>query len=187
MPNPRLAARYAKSLFDLVVEKNTLDETLNDMQLLSRICHQNHDFVNMLRSPIINTDKKHQILLLILEGKINVITQAFVNLLATKGRESYLPEIADAFVTQYKELKKIKTLRLTTAVAVNDNVKEAIRSKVAGSMTGNSIELETETDPALIGGFVLEMDDKLFDASIRRELHEIKSSFMDNDYVSNIR
>ena len=187
MPNPRLASRYAKSLFDLVVEKNTLEDTLKDMQLLGSICHQSRDFENMLRSPIIKADKKQHVLDAILKDNIHPYTKAFVKLLVSKGREGNLPEIAQAFVMQYKEKMKIKTVKLTTAVPVTDNIKNAIRTKVAGGLSEYSIELNAAVDPELIGGFVLEMEDRLFDASVRRELNDIKAKFLDNSYVSNIR
>ena len=61
MQNPRLAARYAKSLLDLAVEQNQLETTLADMQLLENICRQSREFTVMLRSPVIQADKKHAI------------------------------------------------------------------------------------------------------------------------------
>ena len=186
MQNPRLASRYAKSLFDLVVEKNSLEDTLKDMQLLISICNQNADFIAMLRSPIIKADKKEHIIEMILKGQVHSITLAFMRLLVSKGRETNLPEIAAAFVTQYKEMKKIKTVRLTTAVPVNENVKVSILAKITAGLQGGTVELATDVNPELIGGFVLEMEDKLFDASVRRELNNVKAKFMDYSYVSSL-
>jgi F-type H+-transporting ATPase subunit delta len=187
MPNPRLASRYAKSLFDLATEKNTVEDTLKDMQLLGAICHKSRDFENMLRSPIIKADKKMHIADAVLKNNIHTLTHAFVNLLINKGRESNLPEIADAFITRYKEVKNIKTLKLTTAIQLDAGLQEAIRSKVAGEMAGSTIELKAEVAPELIGGFMLEMEDKLFDASVLRDLNDIKKELIDTSYVSNMR
>lgn len=186
MQNPRLASRYAKSLLDLAIEQNSLDATLKDVQLLDSICHQSRDFANMLRSPIIKADKKHAIINAVVNGGIGKITQAFINLLVNKGREIYLPEIAHAFIAQYKEMHNIKTVKLTTAVTVDDNIKEAIRQKVASGLPDSKVELHTHVDPELIGGFVLEMEDKLFDASVRRDLHDIRAQLLDNSYVSSL-
>ncbi len=187
MPNPRLAARYAKSLLDLVVEQNSLDTTLADMQLLDRICRTSLDFTNMLRSPIIHADKKHQIMTAVLGKSIHEISLAFMTLLVNKGRESNLPEIASAFIQQYNVMKLIKTVKLTTAVAVDENVKTNILNKVLGGMPNNTVELETVVDETLIGGFVLEMEDKLFDASVRKNLHDFKNAVLDNSYMSQLR
>jgi F-type H+-transporting ATPase subunit delta len=187
MQNPRLATRYAKSLFGLAVEKNSLEDTLADMHMLSSICHKSRDFENMLRSPVIKADKKLHIVDAILKNSIHTLSHAFVNLLINKGREAYLPEISQAFITQYKTTKKIKTLKLSTAVAVDAELKNAIRDRVAADMKEHAIELETAVNPELIGGFVLEMEDKLFDASVRRDLHDIRRELIDTSYVSNLR
>lgn len=185
MPNPRLASRYAKSLLDLAIEQNTLDATLKDVQLLEAT-GKNREFANMLRSPIIKGDKKQEILKAIFGSNLGQLTQAFVNLLVSKGREANLPEIATAFISQYKAMKNIKTVKLITASPVSDVVKESIRKKVVASMPDAQVELVEEVDASLIGGFVLQMDDKLFDASIRRDLNDVKSQFLRNIYVSQL-
>ncbi len=187
MQNPRLAARYAKSLLDLAVERNGLDTTLKDVQLLDDICRRSPDFANMLRSPVIKAGKKLQIIDAVLGAGISTLTKGFISLLVNKGREASLPEIASAFISQYKELKKIKTVRLTTAAAVSDPVKETILTRVASGLPEYTVDLSADVNPDLIGGFVLEMEDKLFDASVRKELNDIRAQFLDNAYVSELR
>ncbi len=187
MQNPRLASRYAKSLLDLAVEQNLLDTTLADMQLIDLVCSQSRDFGNVLRSPIINPDKKQAIIDAVIGNKLSALSKSFVNLLINKGREANLAEIAKAFISQYKELKNIRTIKLTTAVPVTDHLREAIRSKAVASLKNDQIELQEDVNPDLIGGFVLEVDDKLFDASIRRDLNDVKEQFRKNIYVSEIR
>ena len=107
MPNPRLATRYAKALIDLAIEKGKLEEVYADMQWLQSVCKTNRDFVNVLRSPIIKGDVKKKIIEAVTTGRINEITNAFIRLIITKGRESNLPEISSAFVAAYKEKKNI--------------------------------------------------------------------------------
>lgn len=188
MKNPRLASRYAKSLLDLATEQSQLDAVLQDMRYLAALTKESRDFTNMLRSPIIKADKKHHILAAVFgSDRISKLTSAFIKLLINKGREAYLPEITSSFILQYKELKHIKTLKLTSAAALNENVKQAIVAKVAQQLQNNQIELEEKINPELLGGFVLEMDDKLFDASIRRDLNDVKHQFSKNIYISQIR
>jgi len=187
MQNPRLAARYAKSLLDLAQEQNSLEATLNDVKILDNVSQESRDFTNMLKSPIINADKKQDILNALFGSRLSPLTQAFVKLLVSKGRESNLPEITAAFIQQYKEMKNIKMVKLTTAAPLNDTVKNAILNKVTASLQNSSVELKEMVNPDLIGGFVLEMDDKLFDASIRRDLNDVKNQFLKNIYVSEIR
>ncbi len=186
MRNPRLATRYAKSLLDLTIEKNSLDDTLGDMKLIDTVCCGNPDFVNMLCSPIISSTKKVSILNAIFKTRINEISFGFINLLVTKGRESNLPEIAGAFISQYNELKHIKLVKLKTATPLDEATKKAILSKVATFLPNDTINLSSEVDESLIGGFVLQVEDKLFDASVKKSLADIKSKIVDYSYVSKI-
>ena len=187
MHNPRLASRYAKSLLDLAIEKGQLETVYADMQWLQAVCKQSRDFVNLLRSPIISSDKKVKIAEAVTTGKISELTAAFNRLLITKHRESNLPEITSAFIALYKAHKKIYTLQLTTAAPVSEAVKEAIIAQVKKTSDMQQIELEVSVDESLIGGFVLQAGDKLVDASIAYDLRQIARQFDNNDFIYKVR
>ena len=187
MPNPRLASRYAKSLVDLSIEKGQLEQVYADMQWLQSVCKSNRDFVNVLKSPVITGDKKIKILGAVSGDKFSQITTAFNRLLVTKGRESNIPEIANAFIAQYKEYKKIYTLKLTTAAPLSKEVKNAIIEQVKKTGGYENIELEEKVDKNIIGGFVLQVGDKLVDASISYDLKAIARQFENNDFIYKIR
>jgi len=187
MPNPRLAARYAKSLIDLSTEKGQLEKVYADMQFLQAVCKSSREFVVVLRSPVIKADKKNNILTAITSGKISELTAGFNRLLVLKGRESDLPEIADAFIYQYNSIKGIHKVKITTAVAVGEDLKNGIIDRVKSNAGLEKVELETSTDESLIGGFVLEFNNNLVDASVLRDLKDIKKQFESNVYVHNIR
>ncbi|HXD78849.1 MAG TPA: ATP synthase F1 subunit delta [Puia sp.] len=186
-PNPRLAARYAKSILDLAIERGQLDKVYADMVYLRDLCRASRDLVNVLRSPVIKTDKKRSILDKILEGKVSPLTTIFTHLLTAKEREAWLPEIAAAFVEQYKTHEGIQTVKLTTAVALGQDVRQAIIDKVKTDRQVPKIELNAEVDPALIGGFVLEIGDELIDASVAYDLAKIRQQFRRNDFIYKIR
>ena len=184
MPNPRLASRYAKSLMDIAVEQNSVETVLNDLKALDGVIHQSRDFAVLLRSPVAKADKKLAVMNAIFGSHISALTMSFITLMTHKGREEYLQEIVQSFIEQYNEMKHIKVVKLTTASPVNDKVKDAILGKVAHALKGSTIDLRTEVKPELIGGFVLEVEDKLFDASVRRDLNDIKATLLDNSYIS---
>jgi F-type H+-transporting ATPase subunit delta len=186
MQNPRLAARYAKSLLDLAVEQNQLDAVYADMKWLQQVNKSNPDFVNMLRSPIISSDKKDKIIDAIIGSSVSKITMLFTNLLTQKTRESNLPEIVTAFIEQYNKLKNIQTVKLTTATPVSEELKNSIVAKVRSAVS-TAVEIETSVKEELIGGFKLEVAGTLIDASIQRDLNDIKKQFLNNEYVHNIR
>ena len=188
MPNPRLAARYAKSLVDLSTERNQLEVVYTDMRFLHQVTKASRDFVNLLRSPVVNADKKHGIIDTITKGRISELTAAFIKLLVNKGRESDMPEIIHAFIEQYNAIKGIHKVKLTTATAISDDLKNAIVSKVKREAKLENVELEEKIDDALIGGFVLEYNNNLVDASVLRDLKDISKQFKErNVFVQNIR
>ena len=187
MSNPRLAARYAKSLVDLSTEQNQLEAVYTDMKFFKAVFKSNPDFAALFESPIIKSDKKGKIVAAIVTGRVGTLTIAFINLLINKGREGYMPEIAEAFIDQYNELKGIRKVKLTTAIAVSETIQQSIVDKVKKAPGINSIELETTIRQELIGGFILETGGQLIDASILRDLNDVKRQFLNNDYVSKLK
>jgi len=187
MLNPRLASRYARALLDLAVEKDQLEQVYADMQVLKQICKGNRDFVNLLRSPVIKADAKKKIIEAVTKGKVSALTAAFNALLTGKGRESNLPEIITAFISQYKEYKNIHIVKLTTVFPLSAGLREEIIARVKKAGDFHTIELEEKVDEDLIGGFVLQVGDKLIDASISYDLYTIARQFENNDFIYKIR
>ena len=187
MPSPRLAARYAKSLIDLSLEKGQLEMVYADMQWLQELCRMSPEFVNMLRSPVIKADKKQKIMQAVTSGKVGEITAGFNRLLVSKNRESILPEIITAFITAYKQHKNIKVVTLATASPVSDAIKEAIIGQVKKTAGYENIELNVSVKKELIGGFVLQTGDQLMDASVANDLKYIARQFENNDFIYRLR
>jgi F-type H+-transporting ATPase subunit delta len=187
MPNPRLASRYAKALIQLAIERGELETVFADMQWLQSVCKSNPDFVNVLRSPIIKGDQKNKIITAVTTGRISELTASFNKLLINKTRESDLPEIAVAFIQQYKEHKNIHTVKLTTSSPVSEAMKNEIMNRIRSTSNMQNIELETSVNEELIGGFVLQAGDKLVDASVAYDLKQISRQFENNDFIYKIR
>lgn len=187
MHNPRLATRYAKSLIDLSLERGELNAVYKDMQFLQSVTRSNRDFVAVLRSPVISPDKKQAIIGAVTKERIGTLASSFINLLIRKGREPNLPEIIAAFIEQYNRHEQIVTVKLTTATPVSEAVKQEIVDKVKSQSNMKTIELTTEVNEELIGGFVLQMGDQLVDASIAYDLNNIRKQFLNNDFIYKIR
>lgn len=174
----RIAGRYAKSLLDLAREQNKLDRVLEDVKSF-QAASKNRDFYLLLKSPIVNARKKLSILDALFKDKYDEMTMAFLRILVNKGREPYLPEVAEEFITQYKKIKHISTVKVTTAKPMTAAAMEALKAKLTASdATAQSVEIETAVNPELIGGFILELDDKIYDASVAQKLEEVKRSLL---------
>jgi F-type H+-transporting ATPase subunit delta len=182
MRETRVASRYAKSLITLAVEKNQLEQVYKDMQLVSEITSGNKELQLLLKSPIVKADKKKAILNKILAGNVSEMTSAFVNIIASKGREYLLMDIAYAFVEQYKKLKGIITAELTTAVQLPEELKKKILALV--NPKNQPVEVVENINKDIIGGFIVRVDDKQVDASVQRKIAELKQEFNKNPYIA---
>lgn len=168
-----VASRYAKSLIDLATEKGQLDAVYADMIQVKSVCDNSHDFMLFLNSPIIKADKKISTLKSVFEGKLNPITSAFLTIVASKRRESVIPQMAAAFIEQYKEQKNILTAVVTSANGLDAATKQKALDLLKTQLKGE-IELIEKTDANLIGGFILKVGDKQVDKSVSRQLSNLK-------------
>jgi F-type H+-transporting ATPase subunit delta len=152
------------------------------MKVILEMCKTNHDFAVFLKSPVVKTDKKQAVLKQIFSGKLNKVSEDFVQLIASHKREMYLVEIATEFINQYKEKKKILTAVVTTANGIDEATRKKIMELVKGSGSGEVV-LEEKIDKSIIGGVIIRIGDKQIDASISRKLSELKQTFKENPFI----
>jgi len=177
MTNQQVATRYAKSLLDLSLERNELAAIKGDVDSLIEM-GSNRDLALVLQSPVINATKKKAIFADLLDkAGAQELTKTFVSTLIGKGREADLLGILDAFDEQYKSLNKITTVYVTSATALDADSLNAIKAQLkAAGKTEAEIELHTRVDPSILGGFILEFDGKVYDASVAHKLNAIKKT-----------
>jgi F-type H+-transporting ATPase subunit delta len=187
MANPKLATRYAKSLIDLSIELGQLEQVYKDILYLMSVFQSSKELVNFLNNPVITSDQKLQVVKALDSERTGDVTKSFNRLLIKKGRESYLPEIAEAFIEQYKEYKGIYTVTLTTAIPASDDVKNAIINKIKQDGHMKEVELICVVQESIIGGFILEGKGKIIDASVAYDLTKIKNRFLTNEFIYRFR
>ncbi len=182
MKERKIAFRYAKALFDYAVEEMILEKVNADMETVGNVCKQNRELRLVLQSPIIRKDKKLGILREIFKNHLNQVTMTYLQIIARKSRESYIPDIAISFSELYKVHHNIKTAYLRTAVTVDESVRKRVIAFLE-KRTKAHIQLIEEIDTNLIGGFVIKLDDRQYDASILRQLKRLKGEFDVNIYL----
>lgn len=187
MQNLRLAAVYAKSLVDLAQEYNQLEQVYKDVVFLREVFKASKDFKNIVSSPILAADKKWKIIAPVIEGNISELTSRFIHLLIKKDREENLQQILDAVKDRYNKINNIYEVKLTTASEISQATRQQFIDKLKTETNFSNIQLQTKIDPDIVGGFILEYQDKLVDASIKRDLNDVKKQFKTNHFESNIR
>lgn len=174
MSENKAASRYAKSLIDLATEQNSLEAIKNDMVLIEQVISQNIELETILQNPVITLDKKFAILDGIFGKNVSAITKSYLKLVVSKGRSAILFDTTKAFIRQYNEIKGIVTAEVTSAIALTDANKEEIIAVVKREIGAKEVTIKEKVNEKLIGGFILKVGDKQFDASIAGSLHKLK-------------
>ena len=177
MGSSRIAERYAKSLIELAQEQGKLDRIMSDVEhFLSAT--KVRDFALLLKSPIVNSLKKAAIFKALFGDKFDEMTFTFLNIVLRKGREINLPDIATEFVSQYNKINQISEVTVRTATELTDDQLSQLKAKIKESgLTLENIDLHTKIDPSILGGFIIEIGDNRYDASVKHKLEEMRKAF----------
>lgn len=176
MNDSKISVRYALALFESALEKGVLEEVRKDMLQLLELSKL-EGFQYFLRSPVMKESEKRKLMNDMLENKAHVLTKGLLNLVLKNSRELFIPGIARNFEELYKKHKGIKSAVLISASAMDDTMREKI-GKILEDTLNASIELSTEEKNALIGGFVIRIDNQQYDASVANKLKTIKKQLL---------
>jgi len=176
MNESKISVRYSRALFELAIEKNILDKVCQDMEFISEICKL-PEAKELLASPVIKPSHKGDILNKIFENEVDKTTLSLIDLVVKNGRANFIPAIARVFITETQKYKGITKSTLTTAAPIDSKVKQQIIDMIS-AVFKTKVELEENIDSALIGGFILRVDDNYIDASVRNKLRKIKKELV---------
>lgn len=181
----RIASRYAKSLIDLSIEKNSLEMVKDDMVLLNKTCEENKDLVLLLKNPIVNAGVKSNVLKGIFGNKVQDLTMAFFDIVVRKSREMFLQDVAKAFVAQYNDFKNIVSAEVTTTFQLTADLRKEV-TKVVEEISGKSVDLVEKIDASIVGGFIIKVGDKQIDDSVSSKLNTLRRDLTTNHYIKQI-
>jgi F-type H+-transporting ATPase subunit delta len=172
MPRPASARRYAQAVFQLAVEFDELERWLDDLTILadSVISSQFLDFMSQPRVP---TAAKLEVIRESLGDSVGRLAVNLISLLATRNIADILPEIAD----QYRELldshQGIERAEVVSAVPLTDSQHHRAVDVLEG-LSGHEVRLSTRVDPALLGGIIMRIGDRVVDGSTRSKLQAMR-------------
>ncbi len=173
-----LSFRYAKALFSLALEKGQEEQVYENMKMLSDNFLKEDKLEAALVNPLLSAVGKEK--LLITAGGIRVcdLYVRFIRLVLAHQRESFLPFFANSYIELYRKEKKITRVRFTTAVPTDKTIEEHLKKRLHDE-TGYTIEFSGQVDPALIGGFQLQIGNYRLDTSYAARLRDIRSLLLE--------
>ena len=167
-----ISVRYARALLKSATEAKIEDAVYTEMQQLAKSYVEVPQLRFTIDNPMLSKDKKEALLLTAVGEKPSDLTKTFIQLVLREDRERVMQFIANSYVTLYRQQKNVIRGRLITAAAVTPATEQKMRQMVEGKTNG-TVEFESEVDPDIIGGFILEYDTYRMDASVKTKLNSI--------------
>ena len=169
-----ISDRYGSALYDLASEKKCIDEILNDFDTVEKIMKESSDLRNVIKSPLVNSEEKLNILLKIFAGfNFNILTTTFLKVLDNNKRISNLSTI----ILQFKKINSEKrgdiAADVTSANELSEDEKNNITNQLKNTL-GQKLSLNFDVDKDIIGGLIVKVGSKMIDTSIANKINKLK-------------
>ena len=167
-----ISTRYARALLRTATDAKLEDQVYHDMMTVAQSYIEVPQLRHTIAGPMLPKEKKQALLEAAAGEKAAELTRSFISLVLKEDRETVMQFIANSYVTLYRKQKNLIRGKLTTAARVSAQTEQKMRQLVEKNTQG-TVEFETEIDPDIIGGFILEYDTYRMDASVKTKLNSI--------------
>ena len=167
-----ISVRYARALLKSATDAGLDTQVYQEMMTMAKSFVDVPALRQTIDNPMLSKDKKEALLVTAAGEKPSTLTKAFIALVLKEDRENVIQFMANSYVTLYRKQKNVIRGKLTTAARVSVETEQKMRRMVE-SKTNGTVEFETEVNPDIIGGFILEYDTFRMDASVKSKLNNI--------------
>ena len=171
----RAAIRYAKAILETAVSSGKAGQVNDDMKSIITAVNSSADLREFLASPIIKSDLKMKALSEVF-GSVQAETKSLFRLLQENKRFEILVAIATQYNAQFDEMNGVEVAKVTTAFPITADLEAKILTKAA-TISSKKLTIQNTVDPSIIGGFILRIGDKQYNASVSNRLQELKREF----------
>lgn len=175
MAGTRAAIRYAKAVLSLASDQNAAEAVNNDMKLIATTIEDNAELSQVLKSAVVKSEVKKAALTQIFPNTNSISSEVF-NLLMSNKRIDILGDVASTYNQLFDELNGKQKAQVSTAFPMTNDLEIKVLAKVK-ELTSKAVELENIVDESILGGFILRVGDKQYDASVSNKLNKLKREF----------
>ena len=168
-----LAREYGEGLYALCAEENLTGDMLSEVQAMKALLRQEPDFVRLLSNMSLPKQERLDILDRALRGQVHPYLLNFLKLLCERGALHEFEGCEAAYRACYNADHAVVEATVTTREPLDADQRRRLLEKLRG-MTGKDVQLSEKTDPAVIGGVLLEMNGQRYDNTVRHRLEEIR-------------
>ena len=169
----KIAAPYARALFDFSIEKNIMHQITADFQNLEIFLNKSPEFTDYLNNPIVSQDAKCEVLKKTLQSQLNTETFKFLMILVSRDRINLLKSIITNYLELVYETASIKMIEVSTAFAFTNLQKNMLIKKLKELTNAREILLVVTVDSSLIGGFLIKTESKVIDFTVKNQLQNL--------------
>ena len=169
----KIAAPYARALFDFSVEKNIMHQITADFQNLEIFLDETVDLTDYLNNPVVSKDAKREILTKTLESQVNTETFKFLMVLVNRDRIGLLKSVISNYLELVYETASIKMIEVATAFPFTNLQKNTLIQKLKELTNAREIRLVIEVDSSLIGGFLIKTQSKVINFTVKNQLESL--------------
>jgi F-type H+-transporting ATPase subunit delta len=167
------ARAYAKALFELGERDGKLDVFSTQLKNIADIFSTQSDLRELMFHPQVKAEVKKDTLQKIFGSNTDKIVLNFLMLLVDRRRIAGIDTIWHEFRTLVNKAQNLEEAEVTTAAPLQEAAQKALQEKLS-QITGKNIVLHTKIDPAIIGGIIVRMGDRLIDGSVVRQLSDLR-------------
>ncbi|QGP91762.1 ATP synthase subunit delta [Neomoorella glycerini] len=168
MSSQTIARRYARALFEVARQKGALAGFAAALERVGQALAENPELRRVLYHQLIPVREKQR-LMDTLFPDVDPLLKNFFHLVLAKGRERALPEMAAQFRRLVDRENRVLPVEVQAAAPLSEEVTATLKERLA-HITGQNIRLQTALDPALLGGMVIRLGDRVLDASLKKKL-----------------
>ena len=167
-----LARVYARSLFEVALEQDALDELREQIGQFADAVNENRELAVFFFSPYFSTKEKQEALGRILDGASPILMN-FLSLLIENHRMPVIFRIRQEYERLWQEENRMLPVQITSAIALDDETTASL-GKTIGERAGRKVTLAAIVDPDILGGIIVRVGNSILDASIRNRLEQLR-------------
>ncbi len=176
---------YAGALLEIGLESKSLFQLQEELSFIVDLLSSDSDFENFLNAPVIPRQTKKNFINKIFKDKLSEDTVGFLDVLLDNDRQKFLKDIYHSFVEQIDAANKRQRIKLISSVKLNEKMLGDIKS-VMSKKFNKDISIEETVDESIIGGFIIEINDRIIDGSVANSLKNIKQKLLKSKVSSGV-
>nr|YP_009496534.1 ATP synthase CF1 delta subunit [Actinocyclus subtilis]AWT39247.1 ATP synthase CF1 delta subunit [Actinocyclus subtilis] len=169
----KVAAPYARALYEFSVDKNIMHKITADFQNLEIFLNKTEELTNYLNNPLVRLEDKRDILTKLLKSQVNEETFKFLLVLVNRDRINLIQPIIDNYLKLVYRLASIKMIEVSTAFPFTNKQKNTLVKKLKDLTEAREIKLVITVDSNLIGGFLIKTNSKVLDFTVKNQLQKL--------------